>query len=217
MVATREVERELPLRPRVGDREVPLVTQLLLGRDAAAVGEAAVGIGEERVPAQDVIERARGRSEEGELGAHRRPDHARVEERRVEQERVHVVGMRRGESHGDARARAEPADGEAPELQGLRELVREGGVRGGGVRLVERGRAGAARQIRDEHPEARRERGEPRAEVLARPRPAVEQKERLARPHLADPNFTLHAASELGWEVPWPVQYLPGKPPPKKT
>jgi anthraniloyl-CoA monooxygenase len=34
----------------------------------------------------------------------------------------------------------------------------------------------------------------------------------LARPHLADPHWTLHAAAELGWggQV-WPVQYLPGK------
>src|SRR5439155_5569769 len=91
----------------------------------------------------------------------------------------------RSEDHGNARTRAKTADGEATELQGLRELVRKGGVRGGGVRLVERGRAGAAGQIRDEHPETRRERGEPRAEVLTRPRPAMEQKERLARPRLA--------------------------------
>ena len=33
----------------------------------------------------------------------------------------------------------------------------------------------------------------------------------LARPHLADPYFTLHAAAELGYEgVTWPAQYLPG-------
>jgi anthraniloyl-CoA monooxygenase len=33
----------------------------------------------------------------------------------------------------------------------------------------------------------------------------------LARPHLADPYFTLHAAAELGYEgVSWPSQYLPG-------
>jgi anthraniloyl-CoA monooxygenase len=33
----------------------------------------------------------------------------------------------------------------------------------------------------------------------------------LARPHLADPYFTLHAAADYGFEgVPWPVQYLPG-------
>ena len=32
----------------------------------------------------------------------------------------------------------------------------------------------------------------------------------LARPHLADPYFTLHAAAELGYEgVTWPAQYLP--------
>jgi anthraniloyl-CoA monooxygenase len=34
----------------------------------------------------------------------------------------------------------------------------------------------------------------------------------LARPHLADPQFTLHAAAEQGWDVPWPVQYSPAKP-----
>lgn len=39
----------------------------------------------------------------------------------------------------------------------------------------------------------------------------------LARPHLADPFFTLHAATQLGWDVPWPAQYLPGKPLPAKT
>jgi anthraniloyl-CoA monooxygenase len=34
----------------------------------------------------------------------------------------------------------------------------------------------------------------------------------LGRPHLADPNWTLHAAAELGYaDVEWPVQYLPGK------
>jgi anthraniloyl-CoA monooxygenase len=34
----------------------------------------------------------------------------------------------------------------------------------------------------------------------------------LARPHLADPNWTLHAAAELGYEPQrWPVQYLAGK------
>ncbi len=34
----------------------------------------------------------------------------------------------------------------------------------------------------------------------------------LARPHLADPYWTLHAASQLGYtEMPWPDQYLNGK------
>ncbi|HYR01007.1 MAG TPA: bifunctional salicylyl-CoA 5-hydroxylase/oxidoreductase, partial [Casimicrobiaceae bacterium] len=34
----------------------------------------------------------------------------------------------------------------------------------------------------------------------------------LARPHLADPYWTLHAAAALGWhEMPWPPQYLSGK------
>ncbi|MBI2683569.1 MAG: bifunctional salicylyl-CoA 5-hydroxylase/oxidoreductase [Acidobacteriales bacterium] len=34
----------------------------------------------------------------------------------------------------------------------------------------------------------------------------------LARPHLADPHWTLHAAAELGFaEQHWPVQYLTGK------
>ena len=34
----------------------------------------------------------------------------------------------------------------------------------------------------------------------------------LARPHLADPYWTLHAAAALGYtEQPWPVQYLQGK------
>jgi anthraniloyl-CoA monooxygenase len=34
----------------------------------------------------------------------------------------------------------------------------------------------------------------------------------LARPHLADPNWTLHAAAQLGYTAqPWPVQYLAGK------
>lgn len=34
----------------------------------------------------------------------------------------------------------------------------------------------------------------------------------LARPHLADPNWTLHAAAQLGWsEQPWPWQYRSGK------
>jgi len=34
----------------------------------------------------------------------------------------------------------------------------------------------------------------------------------LARPHLADPNWTLRAAAELGFkDQPWPVQYLTGK------
>jgi anthraniloyl-CoA monooxygenase len=34
----------------------------------------------------------------------------------------------------------------------------------------------------------------------------------LGRPHLADPNWTLHAAAELGWAPqPWPVQYETGK------
>jgi len=34
----------------------------------------------------------------------------------------------------------------------------------------------------------------------------------LARPHLADPNWTLHAAAQLGYtRQPWPVQYLTGK------
>jgi anthraniloyl-CoA monooxygenase len=34
----------------------------------------------------------------------------------------------------------------------------------------------------------------------------------LARPHLADPYLTLHAAAEQGFDVPWPSPYLPGKP-----
>jgi anthraniloyl-CoA monooxygenase len=34
----------------------------------------------------------------------------------------------------------------------------------------------------------------------------------LARPHLADAAFTLHAAAEQRWDVPWPVQYTPAKP-----
>ncbi len=34
----------------------------------------------------------------------------------------------------------------------------------------------------------------------------------LARPHLADPNWTQHAAAQLGWSAQWwPDQYLPGK------
>ena len=34
----------------------------------------------------------------------------------------------------------------------------------------------------------------------------------LARPHLADPYWTLHAAAELGYtEMEWPNQYLTGK------
>lgn len=34
----------------------------------------------------------------------------------------------------------------------------------------------------------------------------------LARPHLSDPHWTLHAAAALGYgEQPWPVQYLSGK------
>jgi anthraniloyl-CoA monooxygenase len=34
----------------------------------------------------------------------------------------------------------------------------------------------------------------------------------LARPHLADPYFTLHAAAQLGYDdQPWPEQYLPGR------
>lgn len=33
----------------------------------------------------------------------------------------------------------------------------------------------------------------------------------LARPHLADPNWTLHAAAQLGWQgQPWPWQYASG-------
>ena len=33
----------------------------------------------------------------------------------------------------------------------------------------------------------------------------------LARPHLADPNWTLHAAAQLGWNgQPWPWQYTSG-------
>jgi anthraniloyl-CoA monooxygenase len=34
----------------------------------------------------------------------------------------------------------------------------------------------------------------------------------LARPHLADPFWTLRAAAEQGWDAqPWPVQYAPGR------
>ncbi|MGQ0538722.1 MAG: bifunctional salicylyl-CoA 5-hydroxylase/oxidoreductase [Gemmatimonadaceae bacterium] len=34
----------------------------------------------------------------------------------------------------------------------------------------------------------------------------------LARPHLADPHWTLHAAAQLGWSAqPWPWQYRSGK------
>jgi anthraniloyl-CoA monooxygenase len=34
----------------------------------------------------------------------------------------------------------------------------------------------------------------------------------LARPHLTDPNWTLRAAAQLGWDgQPWPVQYLSGQ------
>jgi anthraniloyl-CoA monooxygenase len=34
----------------------------------------------------------------------------------------------------------------------------------------------------------------------------------LARPHLSDPHWTLHAAAQLGWsEQPWPWQYSSGK------
>lgn len=34
----------------------------------------------------------------------------------------------------------------------------------------------------------------------------------LARPHLYDPYFTLHAAAEQNFDVTWPKQYLPAKP-----
>jgi anthraniloyl-CoA monooxygenase len=34
----------------------------------------------------------------------------------------------------------------------------------------------------------------------------------LARPHLSDPYWTLHAAAQLGYgDIAWPVQYLAGK------
>jgi anthraniloyl-CoA monooxygenase len=33
----------------------------------------------------------------------------------------------------------------------------------------------------------------------------------LARPHLTDPSFTLHAAADYGVDVPWPNPYLAGK------
>jgi anthraniloyl-CoA monooxygenase len=33
----------------------------------------------------------------------------------------------------------------------------------------------------------------------------------LARPHLADPYWTLHAAAALGEDIPWPDPYLPGR------
>ena len=33
----------------------------------------------------------------------------------------------------------------------------------------------------------------------------------LGRPHLADPYWTLHAAARLGYDAPWPPQYLSGK------
>ena len=34
----------------------------------------------------------------------------------------------------------------------------------------------------------------------------------IARPHLADPFWTLHAAAQLGFnEIEWPRQYLSGK------
>ena len=34
----------------------------------------------------------------------------------------------------------------------------------------------------------------------------------IARPHLADPYWTLHAAAQLGYtDIEWPVQYLTGK------
>jgi anthraniloyl-CoA monooxygenase len=33
----------------------------------------------------------------------------------------------------------------------------------------------------------------------------------LARPHLADPYWTLHAAAALGEDVPWPAPYLRGR------
>jgi anthraniloyl-CoA monooxygenase len=36
----------------------------------------------------------------------------------------------------------------------------------------------------------------------------------LARPHLADPAFTLHAAAEQRWNVDWPIQYTQAKPRP---
>jgi anthraniloyl-CoA monooxygenase len=29
----------------------------------------------------------------------------------------------------------------------------------------------------------------------------------IARMHLADPYWTLHAAYEYGWSIPWPKQY----------
>jgi anthraniloyl-CoA monooxygenase len=33
----------------------------------------------------------------------------------------------------------------------------------------------------------------------------------LARPPLADPYWTLHAAAQLGYDIPWPDQYLTGR------
>ncbi len=38
----------------------------------------------------------------------------------------------------------------------------------------------------------------------------------LARGHLADPYFTLHAAAAYGVDVPWPVQYLAARPASRK-
>jgi anthraniloyl-CoA monooxygenase len=39
----------------------------------------------------------------------------------------------------------------------------------------------------------------------------------LARPHLYDPYFTLHAAADQDFDIPWPNQYLPAKPSRRKT
>ena len=36
----------------------------------------------------------------------------------------------------------------------------------------------------------------------------------MARPHLADPYLTLHAATRYGVDLAWPPQYLAGKPKP---
>ena len=129
MVAAHQIDRELALRARVRSREVAPVALFLVRGDSASVGEAPIGVRDERVLAQDLVHLARGRPEERELCAHRPPDDTRVEERRVQQERVHVVGMRCREGHRDARAGAQAADRGGADAERSDELVREVGVR----------------------------------------------------------------------------------------
>jgi hypothetical protein len=176
-----EIHGELARGPRMHHRHVALIDRVARRHDTSAVHE------DRLVQPRDAREMPhaheerthRARGEEPDLPAEER--RGRIgEERRMEQETAHIARVARRELERDRGTRAQAAHARGNGVDLVEELVTEVGVARGVMPSLERRRAVAAGQVRHDEAIPRRERREPRLEVLPRSGPAVQEQERIA-------------------------------------